>query len=88
MKCIQESKPLHIKSDAHSQGDREVPEKTTREVAQFRALSLYLGIGSATWTVSQWRWEAGELQDHPGLWGQLDCQGLHGARVAGFGSFV
>lgn len=38
MKCIQESEPPHVKSDAHSQGDREVPEKKTRPVAQFHAL--------------------------------------------------
>lgn len=33
MKCIQESKPLQVKSDAHSQGDKAVPGKTPGEVA-------------------------------------------------------
>ena len=36
MKCIQESKPPQVKSDAHSQGDRAVPGKTPGEVASGR----------------------------------------------------
>lgn len=40
MKCIQESKPPQVKLDAHSQGDRAVPEKMPREVAQSRARGL------------------------------------------------